>query len=191
MNEHDIHKMSTKLRAQTCALLKLDPDKLSAGDEILVARVGSLKLLVSDTEAAQLRGEEINLNTYVTASRELEQILRRPAEAAPTKGNDHARARLAELISNFTRAEQFESTRLAAENKQLRSEIAALSAQLHAAQLQPSPPRPDNVIPISDGAARANGAQPPPHYLKPDTDIGPLNWLPPGQLDILARGGRQ
>ena len=33
----DIAKMSAKLRLQACALLRLDPEKLSPGDEVLVA----------------------------------------------------------------------------------------------------------------------------------------------------------
>jgi hypothetical protein len=41
----DVARMSQKLRLQTCALLKLDPENLSPGDEALVARVGALKLL--------------------------------------------------------------------------------------------------------------------------------------------------
>ena len=42
----DIAKMSAKLRLQACALLRLDPEKLSPGDEVLVARVGALTSVI-------------------------------------------------------------------------------------------------------------------------------------------------
>ena len=57
-------------------MLKLDPNALSPADEILVARVGRCRVLVSDLEAASLRGEQISVGPYCEASEALEKILR-------------------------------------------------------------------------------------------------------------------
>jgi hypothetical protein len=193
-DQPDIRAMSKKLRAQTCALLKFDPDKLSAGDEVLVGRVGALKLLVSDMEAAQLRGEKIDLAVYVSASRELEQVLRAPTEAGPNSDHSSTRARerLAELIGDLARERDRVTEWLKEENAKLRAEIAELRSAPKP-QPEPEPPQPNNVVPL-DGAARANGNKPPAHYLKEGQPREPWaetivpSWSPPGGLDAVAGG---
>jgi hypothetical protein len=57
----DIAAMARKSRQRACELLGLDPNSLRPADEILVNRVGALRVLVADYEAAQLRGERIDV----------------------------------------------------------------------------------------------------------------------------------
>jgi hypothetical protein len=121
----------------------------------------------------------------------LDQILRGPAEASAPSGAS-ARARLAELIGNFAAAEAGQTARLKAENAQLRAELDHLRSASPQPE-PPQPPQPNNVVPISDGAARANANKPPAHYLKEHDDGGALvaTWTPPGGLDAIARGEGQ
>jgi hypothetical protein len=96
----DVRQMTAKLRSQVCALLRLDESKLTPGDEVLVARVGTLRVLVSDAEAAQLRGERIDLALYLEASRALEDALRgdhRMSEGSPA-ALEAARQKMREVL---------------------------------------------------------------------------------------------
>jgi hypothetical protein len=72
----DIAAMARKSRQRACELLGLDPNSLRPADEILVNRVGALRVLVADYEAAQLRGEKIDVTEYIRASEALEALVR-------------------------------------------------------------------------------------------------------------------
>jgi hypothetical protein len=170
----DIRQMGAKLRLQVCALLKLEPENLSAGDEVLVARVGALKLLVSDLESAQLRGERIDVAEYVRASEALESAVRTDHRVSDTGsiGLEEARNKLRQLLGDIGHdpddpdRPRSEIEILRAENMQLREEVAGLKSRpaTSAAEpkLEPAPsPRPGNVVPIREAGER---------------------WLPPGYL---------
>jgi hypothetical protein len=199
--KHDIAKMGTKLRAQTCALLRLDPDKLSPGDEVLVARVGALKLLVSDLEAAQLRGEKIDLSTYVAASRELEQALRvdhQMAELGTLAGQERMHAELEDKFRAIIGASPKDPDDPGAELsevEQLRRRVAELEAEnlrlrwgdapppAEQAAPEPASETAQNVLPFAPleqpkyHSTRAVDGRPPVHYLRDDTAGGAI--VPP------------
>jgi hypothetical protein len=169
----DLAKMSAKLRATVCAELRLDPEQLSPADAVLVARVGALKLTVSDLEAATLRGEQIDVAAYVRASEALEHAVRqdrRTEVGGDTADEEAARRQLRELLMR-TNPEVVSSAdrihALEAENDALRDQLRALRADLEEARAQPvqpvepvSPPPlpepkpepPANVVPLVDPA---------------------------------------
>lgn len=73
----NVATMQPKLRAETIKLLGLDASKLDAGDEIMIARCGALRLMVADLEAAALHGDKLtSISGYVEASAELERLIR-------------------------------------------------------------------------------------------------------------------
>jgi hypothetical protein len=168
----NIRQMTQKLRLQTCALLKLDPDKLSPGDEVLVARIGSLKVLVSDLEAAQLRGEKIDVADYVKASEALESAVRtdhRMTEMGTPQALEAARDKLRMLLGDIVpdfdpdNPPRSEADILREENARLRDELAELRARA-AVPVQPAPePLPSNVKYLP---SRTADGRPPPHYLR-------------------------
>lgn len=137
----DIGKMTATLRLQTCELLRLNPDKLLPADEVLVARVGSLRVLVSDLEAAQLRGEQISVASYVEASEALEKLLRDAHHVEVTAEGDPralraAREKMFRLMGlamsendDEGYARNYERDTLV---EGLQAEIASLKAQLEA-----------------------------------------------------------
>jgi hypothetical protein len=166
----DIATMTAALRLQTCELLKLDPAKLLPADEILVARCGALRLLVSDCEAAQLRGEQIHVASYVEASRELETLFRNAHHIEVTEGGDPraliaAREKLGFLLgviqsenddAGYGHAQYVES--LEAENGALKAQLAERSQETLRSPAQetlsreplpqPALPPSNNVVPI-------------------------------------------
>jgi hypothetical protein len=161
----DIRKMSQKLRSQTCALLGLDPNALSLAQQLRVNRASALRLQIDDLEAAQLRGQSIDINKLVEASEALERLVGGNPEAAARPDFSGAKE-LAQLFAQraaaVERRERVELTRLAAENARLLEENTRLTAKLNAA---PQPAPPNNVVPI-DGTARANATRPPERYLR-------------------------
>jgi hypothetical protein len=185
----DIRKMGAKLRLQMCTLLGRDPNKLSPADEILVARVGSLKLLVSDIEAAQLRGEKIDLSTYVEASRELEQALRFDhTELSTAEGQERIRAELQDKLRAIIGVPRKDDPDAElSEIEQLRQRVAELeeeNVKLRWGDLPSSPeqaasestpqtpvPSPENVVPFAPvepqyHSTRTPDQRPPAHYLR-------------------------
>jgi hypothetical protein len=180
----DIAKMSQKLRLQVCELLKFDPATLSAADEVLVSRVGSLRLLVSDFEAGQLRGEKLDLSIYVEASRELEQALRvdhRMLElgtpAAEQRARDELEAIFREVVGRkddddpddvgLSETERLHQriAELEAENFRLKwGDAPPSSAELPPPETQPAQPSAENVVPFA--STRTADGRPPAHYLK-------------------------
>lgn len=160
----NVSQMQQRLRAETIKLLGLKASKLDAGDEIMIARCGALRLMVADLEAAALHGDKIVVSSYVEASSELERIVRNAhhvavnADGAP-EALASARAKLAHLMGivlNETPSE--EEARRAAELDALHKRIADLEAQLaarpaviagpqeRASPPRSEPPRTDNVV---------------------------------------------
>jgi hypothetical protein len=168
----DLRAMSKRLREQTLSVLKLDSDKLSAADEIVVSRAGALRLLISDMEAAQLRGLAIDVAKYVEASEQLERIVRHqdPTPSGASNKFEAAKAQFMAMLkaqlAACEREETREAPRLREENARLLDENFKLKAQLkELSSAKPVRTQPDNVVPMS-GVERANTTKPPAHYLK-------------------------
>jgi hypothetical protein len=176
----DVAAMTAKLRAQTIKLLGLDESKLDPGDEILIARAGTLRLTVSDLEAAQMNGDAINVASYVAASEALEAIMRAAHRVSTTDGKSDgllaARAKLGALlglIEGETPADADARSWQEMRGRVIRAEdeVDALRKQLaerderdarprsetpqdmshDATQSAPSQPRPPNVVAIRRG----------------------------------------
>jgi hypothetical protein len=62
------------LRISTCALLKYDPDNLSAEQTIRVDRAITLRLMIDHLQSRQMHGEQINVREFVDASEALERM---------------------------------------------------------------------------------------------------------------------
>jgi hypothetical protein len=159
------------LRASTAALLGYDVDHLSAEQTIRTDRAVTLRLLCDHLQAQQLHGVAIDVHEFVSASEALERMITgRDPEAPPPEarfGVDH-KAKLRRLIETTVLAAEVEDPYEAELRRDIlaREELAsALAAGVPPPVAPPPPPRPDNVIPL-DGAARANSALPPAHYLK-------------------------
>jgi hypothetical protein len=174
----DIAKMGAKLRLQVCELLKLNPAALSAADEVLVSRIGSLRLLVSDLESAQLRGERIELPLYLEASKALEDALRtdhRMMEGSPAAEED-ARQRMREILREIA-PEIAENDREdeAGEHEQLVEQES--DGAVEPAPTEPAPALPDNVVRYHSTRRGPNGEHP-PHYVKRDPDTFEVPYFP-------------
>jgi hypothetical protein len=184
----DLKTMARNLFADTCKMLKLDPNNLTNAQKVRVDRASALRLLIDDLQAAQLRGAQIDMAKLIEASEALEHLLATSeAVSANNRDPDGAKRRLFGLLANLQAAEKSEAERLREENKQLRHEIKMLHAEIASKQPPPEPkPPPDNVVPIS------TNTKPPAHYLKQEQDGGALvaPWSPPGGLDAISRGAR-
>jgi hypothetical protein len=200
----DIKAMSAKLRLQVCTLLGLDPEKLSAGDEVLVSRVGALKLLVSDMEAAQLRGEQIDLPKYIEASKALEDAVRadhQVHEMGAPQALEDARNRLREVLGILKKPDDGAPS----EREQMLARIKALEEENQRMKwggVAPSPPEPVTSEPVVldpkpdpkpaepavDSPWRTEDKKPPPlvlkHYepweIRGGGAICPPHWAPKG-----------
>jgi hypothetical protein len=157
----DLAAQAKRLREQTCALLGLDPNALTLAQRLRVNRASALRLQIDDLEAAQLRGQPIDINKLVDASESLERLVGGNPEAPATPDFAGAKEELENFLIRRAGAlearERTEITRLLEENARLREENARLAAQLRAQPPQPTPAppqRPDNVVPI-DATARA------------------------------------
>jgi len=159
----NVATMTQRLRAQTIKLLGLDPAKLDPADEVLIARAGTLRLLVSDIEAEQMRGGVINAASYISASQELERMVRDAHRVAVSEGGApqglvDARAKVARLLgiamSEDDDAGYGQAHRIAeleAEVASLRAEFAERSAPSVALAPPPrseTPPPVGNVVPL-------------------------------------------
>jgi hypothetical protein len=176
----NVAAMQARLRKETIALLGLRASKLDAGDEIMIARCGALRLMVADLEPAALHGDKIVVSSYVEASTEHERIVRDAhrvavnADGAP-EALASARRKMAELmgvILNETPSQ--EEQRRRDELDGLHNRIADLEAQLAERAASPStappektlpakasfpePPRADNVVQLAVGPVVTNDA---------------------------------
>jgi hypothetical protein len=133
----DLEHMTKKSRRRACELLGLDPEKLSPGDTILADRVGQLRVIVSDMQDANLRGEPIDLPRYLVASEALETIVRAGRQQITPEGIpfslESARRKMAALLcvdmdtGKDTREPDWQAqiAQLQAENCELKTQLAA------------------------------------------------------------------
>jgi hypothetical protein len=184
----DIVAMAKKSRQRACELLGLDSNSLRPADEILVNRVGALRVLVTDYEAAQLRGERIDVAEYVRASEALEALVRadrRLIDGSPAAEED-ARNRMRQVIASIAPeiVAQSDAEDEAAERARLEEPEPEPAPEpedeVPAPPATPSPP-PSNVKYFT--ARRQPDGKPPAHYLKDEPISGVIcaaPWTPPG-----------
>jgi hypothetical protein len=173
MTMNDPAELFKSLRVSTCALLSYDADHLTAAQQIRLDRAITLRLIVDDLQARQMRGEVIDAKSFVSASEDLERLCGgQPEQTTTAHDFTGAKEELTRLLDR--RADAIERR-----DEKLRDEIAAREemAAVAAASFEPVPippspavppdlPRPNNVIPIGDATERANSNLPPLHYLK-------------------------
>jgi hypothetical protein len=85
---------------ETCELLKLNPDDLTAAQKIRVDRASALRLQIDDLQSAQLRGAQIDLGKLIEASEALEHLL---ATSVTIPVKEHTEAREALGTSSISR----------------------------------------------------------------------------------------
>ena len=95
----DIATQARRLREQTCKLLDLKPDDLTLTQKLRVNRASALRIQIDDLEAAQLRGEQIDINKLIEASEALERLLGGDPEQSPQHDFAGAQAELAALLN--------------------------------------------------------------------------------------------
>lgn len=168
----DPAELFNSLRASTCVLLGYGSvDQLTAAQDIRVGRTITLRLIVDDLQARQLRGEMIDVKAFVAASEDLERLCGgNPNTPAPDAFAD-AREELSRFL--VERAE-----RIDARDVKLRDQIDQLkeeNARLLAAKLETEPQQqPTSAAAATPEAApnvtylpsRTADGKPPPHYLQ-------------------------
>jgi hypothetical protein len=170
----DIAAMTRKSRQRACELLGLDPNSLKPADEILVARVGALRVLVADYEAALLNGQKIDVAEYVRASEALEALVRtdrRMLDGSPAAEED-ARRRMREVLRSVCPEIVEASDREDAERERALTaepEVDESESEPPAEPVSPAPsttpsPPPSNVQYLS--TRRQPDGKPPRHYLR-------------------------
>ena len=95
----DIAVQAQRLREQTCKLLGLDPNNLSLPQRLRVNRASALRLQIDDLEAAQLRGQPIDIAKLVESSEALERLVGGDPDASTTHDFSSAREELARLLA--------------------------------------------------------------------------------------------
>ena len=152
-----------RLKAETAAMLGLDPAKTSKTEGLRLDITSLLLLEIDSLQGSILANEQIDLARLSSALTMLQKLL--PSEAlnapVPTSGNTDLFAGAREELNNFfiQRAERIEareikeSERLREENVKLREEISRLRTQPRAMPQQQPIKQPDNVVSID--AARA------------------------------------
>jgi hypothetical protein len=121
------------LRADTSRLLGFSSvDGLAPSQSLKVDIVSSLRLELDRVQAAQLRGEPIDMKVLMMAGEMLERLLR-PAEAVVAGADQFsdARERLAQLIDGLAGAAEHEQARVEREEiTRLKAEVESLRAML-------------------------------------------------------------
>ena len=88
------------LRISTCALLKYDPDNLSAEQTIRVDRAITLRLMIDHLQSRLMHGEQINVREFVEASEALERMVGGNPEApAQQRFSGEHQKKLREIIA--------------------------------------------------------------------------------------------
>jgi hypothetical protein len=167
----DQAKLFNSLRASTAELLGYDVDHLTAAQQIRLDRTITLRLLVDDLQARQLRGEMIDAKAFVAASEDLERLCGGQPDAPATDDFADAREELFKLLERRAQAIEARDEKLR-DQMQAREEQAAIAAAMpsepvpvpHIPAFSPELPR-SNVVPLS-GVDRANNNLPPWGYLK-------------------------
>jgi hypothetical protein len=158
----DIAAMSRKSRQRACELLGLDPNSLKPADEILVARVGALRLIVSDAEAAALRGEQIDLPKYIAASEALEAAIRtdhQMTDLGSPAAEERLKEKFREVIGLRPKGDPDDPDAASSETEQLRQRVAELEAENLKLRWGDLPPSAEEVA--SEPASDAPAALPP------------------------------
>jgi hypothetical protein len=157
-------------------------EKPTPADEILVARVGALRLITSDAEAAALRGEQIDLPRYIAASEALEAAIRtdhRMLDLGSPAAEEEARAKMREVLMTIAPeiVEQSDREDEAAERAQAELESEPEPAP-EPADEAPAPALPSNVVRYHSTRRGPNGEHP-AHYLKrSDHDTFEVPYFP-------------
>jgi hypothetical protein len=172
----DIPAMARNLFVNTCKLLGLDPDDLTAAQKIRVDRASALRLQIDDLQSAQLRGAQIDLAKLIEASEALEHLLA-TSVTIHAKEHDEARETLAKLIGSLAAVEQRETALLREENEQLRAELAALRPRSLPPPPNnntdlPTPEPPPARPPWHDHIYTNGGASLPPYFPLDPTGAG-------------------
>jgi hypothetical protein len=166
------------------SFVSFDPDKaLSPADELLLDRVATLLLSVTDAKAQKARGQAIDTSRYLIESEALKQILRADRHRVNAQGivSLEMRAGMAELldvsldvpVEDQTRqqlAEMYERIKvLQEENARLREQTAAVPAPQQTKQ--PEAPRPPNSVRILPAMRTNPGNEEFRKYVRPDGSI--------------------
>ena len=143
MNIADPAVAYERLRAETAAMLKLNPDSSSLVEGLQVDLVSLLRLEVDTLQGQVLAGEQVDLARLVTAHGMLQKMLPEralvaPAPAAATHDFSGAREELARFLAQ--RAERIEARELK-ESERLRAEVAR--------SCRSTPPEPPSAPPTS------------------------------------------
>jgi hypothetical protein len=176
----DIAAMARKSRQRACELLGLDPNSLRPADAILADRVGVLRVLVADYEAAQLRGEQIDVVKYIAASESLEALVRadrRMVDGSPAAEED-ARNRMRQVLMAVAPdlVEQSDREDEAAERAPLELESESEEPD-PPAESEPEPPPPSANVRYLSTRRGPNGEHP-THYVKRDPDTFDVPYFP-------------
>jgi hypothetical protein len=101
MMSDDQSRIYNSLRASTIGLLGYDGvDPLSSAQEIRISRAISLRLIVDAAQAKQLRGEVIDVKSFVAASEDLERMCGGDPETSPAGHDfDGAKEELSQLLA--------------------------------------------------------------------------------------------
>jgi hypothetical protein len=177
----DLTKMSTNLRARTCAFLRVPPfDKLSPSEQVHVDVIGALQLEISDLREAQLAGRrDVDISRLVQAGEQLQRLLLPGVIENSAIAVDDARERMRQVLSRIA-PEVVEASDREDETAE-RVERERLEAQEQPdeppprSDPPPAPPPPSNVQYLS--TRRQPDGRPPAHYLKRDeTFDAPPHW---------------
>ena len=191
-----------RLKAETAAMLGLDPADLSKTEGLRLDITSLLLLEIHSLQGSILANDQIDLARLSSALTMLQKLL--PSEAlnapVPLANSNHDFAGAKEELDRLLiqRAERLEareireSERLREEIAHLREENARLAAQIKA-EPQPAPPapaaQPSNVAYLP---SRTTDGRPSPHYLKDGQPREPWDcggsdgvliapaWSPPG-----------
>jgi hypothetical protein len=192
----DPAKLSEKLRRQMIEALRLDPTKLTLGDEVIIGRAGVLRLMLSDLEAAALAGKPVDAGKFCEVSEMYERLLRHQHAAVTADGTsalDAARRRMAEILcidldsdSDLDTRQSYWEARIA----ELEAEVERLKGELALSSLSPQQqPLPANVVPIVETSAQKqakidalNATPPPRHYLQQHKDAWRDYVSPTGEI---------
>jgi hypothetical protein len=140
MSDNTQAKLFSSLRGSTATLLGYsDADKLTAAQQIRVDRAIALRLVIDDAQAKQMRGEQIDVKSFVAASEDLEKMCGgNLVETPATRFGASHRERLRALIEKTLATDEVaEAERMA--DIYDREEMAAIIAAGGNVEAAPAP----------------------------------------------------
>jgi hypothetical protein len=156
----------TLLRASTAKLLGYDDDdQLTAAQQIRLDRAITLRLMIDDLQARQMRAEVIDVKAFVSASEDLERMVGGNPETSTT-GHDFTGAR-AELMALLDQRASAIERRMARDPDAARAEFEARLARA----IEQHSSRDDNLSfthPGSSDAPQSDEGVPQPPSAAPD-----------------------